>query len=255
MTKNKDKAKEYPALALIGAGAAKSLYDVPKGGIEKFIEGGIHSKMEGGKFRQAANLKTFQKALLDRGVGRGLGALAVGAPTFPLFVSGMKDLKSGDPDRKKTGIAKVMASGAIYQTGKGAIEYGWEAGRSGSRGQGLYKAMTGGGLGRGAVGVVTSAALASGLASSMRKSEKSGKKRSSIPTALALGGIIGAARQIPESVIAHAPRKLSLKAYLSVLKQPKLYVPRTVGKAVVGAAGAGILGALLDKVMKKREVQ
>jgi hypothetical protein len=85
--------------------------DVPKGfvdkAVEKLIRGSAKSKGE--------------SALLTA-VGRGGARLGAGLLTAPVFLSGIKDLKSDEKERKVRGAAKVVGSGLVYSALKGGGE-------------------------------------------------------------------------------------------------------------------------------------
>jgi hypothetical protein len=71
--------------------------------------------------------------------------------------------------------------------------------------------------------------------------------------AAAAGGLTSAAKQIPESVYVHAKGPARWSTYSKVLRNKKLWLPRTIGRGVAGAFGAGILGAIVDRVLSKKD--
>ena len=269
------KNKKRTALGLVGAGALKSLLsDYPKGVIEDFTRAGVKAKFD----KQPAMKKLLSKKFLGKafsgtGVGRAAGGMTVGAATFPIFYSGMKDLKSGDKDRRAKGFAKVIGSGVLFQGGKGAVEYGWKALR-GKKGVGKatvknplppkatksLKALTAKGMvGRGTaaralIGLGASTATAYGLSKALSKPKDGKKKKSVLPAALALGAGMGAGKGlIDTAMLGRSGKWWNPKSYAAAFKSPKAWVPGTVARAAGGAVGTAVLGELLDRLMKPKK--
>ena len=240
--------------ALIGAGALKAtMADLPKGTIEHAVEGGVARRMAKKRVRDAFRMKKLVSSFKRRGIPRTIGGVGVGAATFPIFISGVKDLKSDDRKKKARGMAKVLASGVVYSGGKGGVEYALEKRLSGKKVKGAQirkifrKAFTA----RAVPGLAAAAVTAGAIGYGLKKKKKRGGKGSIAPLVAAVGGLTAAAKQIPETVYYKSKGSpLKLSTYRKVLSRPKLWVPRTVGRGVAGAFGAGILGAVTERVLR-----
>jgi len=250
------RSKKRDALyaGLVG-GATKSIIgDIPKGAVDQVAADATKMKLTGKPVRGAFKGSKMLRALKGRATGRGLGGLIGGTATFPVFASGMADIKSGEKKRTKKGIAKVIGSGAIYGYGKGGIEGAWEAYAKKKPNWGKHFGPKA--LGRGATATALASALALGLAHKMKSNTKGAKKgkkpKSILPVAAALGGLTGAGKGLSETVIADVSKQKKLfspKAYGKAFKQPVKWLPKTVGRGAAGAFGTMVLGGVLQKVL------
>jgi hypothetical protein len=211
-------------IALTPAAGVKALADLPKGSIEKAIE----SKVRG--------QKTSFKGVASRGIGRWAGASA-GLISLPMFVSGVKDLKSRNKKRRRKGWAKVLGSGAVYSYGKGGIESLVERGAS-------LKSFAKGGTGRFLVSIPATAAAGYAIAKGLKK--PSSRKRAYLLGALA-GGIGGLSKGVGEAIYHEsALRKTAPKAFRKAL------IGKGLGRAAAGVIGGTALAAIFDKMIKKK---
>lgn len=258
MAADNKKTKRRALYGTLGAGALKSLMgDLPKGAIDSVAEDATTRALNKQRIRPAFSLPNIKGALKARASGRALGGLVAGTATFPVFASGISDLKSGEKDRRGKGVAKIVGSGAAYGYGKGGIEGAWEA--YAKKTPNWKKHFGTKALARGATSTAVASALALGLAYKMRKNQKAeaaGKKRKSIlPLAAAFGGISGGAKGLSETILESAKankQTFNPKFYKTMLKQPKTWVPKTVGRGVAGAFGTAVLGGVLSKLLSKK---
>ena len=268
----KKNPEQHALLGLVGAGALKgALGDYPKGVLEDFTRQGVEAKFaKKPAIKSLLSKKFLGKAFSGTGIGRAAGGVAAGSLTFPLFYSGMQDLRSKEKDRQAKGIAKVVGSGVLYQGGKGGIEYGWKALRQPKPGtekllSSAQKTLTGlggksfvarGAAGRAFIGLGTSVATAYGLSRALPAGEGK-KKKSILPAALALGGVIGAGKgMVDAAALGRQGKWWNPKAYAAVFKLPKAtWVPGVAARAAGGAAGTAVLGALLSHLMKPKKTK
>ena len=143
-------------IATLPFAAAAAASDVPKGWVDKYVEQTIR-RIPAGQ-RQSS---------LRRGLARGAGRLGAGVFTSPIFLSGVSDLRSDDPSRKKRGYAKVVGSGLAFSTLKGGIESGIE--HAGSNPARILTKMKSVASARGAMGTVSALATASAIAGATRQ--------------------------------------------------------------------------------------
>jgi hypothetical protein len=210
-------------IALAPASGAKALADLPKGGIEKAIEAKIR--------RQKPSLGGVAR----RGIGRWAGASA-GLVSLPMFVSGVKDLKSRNKKRRRKGWAKVLGSGAVYSYGKGGIESLVERGAS-------LKSFAKGGTGRFLVSVPATVAAGYAISKGLKKPSK---KRAYLLGAAA-GGIGGIAKGVGEALYhEHGLRKTAPKAFRRAL------LGKGLGRGSAGVIGGTALAVIFDKLIKKQ---
>lgn len=247
---------------ILGIGALKAaLTDIPKATLEKTIEEAGIRKFRKQSMRPAFKPAAIAKAFKQRGLSRAAGGIAIGALTFPLFLSGIKDIKEGDTRRRNRGMLKILASGLLYSGGKGGTEYALEALQSGKGVSSakltkiFRKAFTARAIPGLVASGVTAAAIGYGLKKKKETQKPTGIRRFTVPLiAAGVGGLTAAAKQIPESVYYHAKgAPFSAKAYRAVLRRPELWVPRTIGRGVAGAFSAGLLGAIVEKALKTSE--
>lgn len=228
--------------AVAPAFAVKSLLgDLPKGSIEKVVEGKL-----GGSKKSLKSL--FGSGIKGRGAGRAMGA-TLGIATAPLFLSGLKKLEKSDTKSKVKGITMIGASTAAYQSTKGAVEGYREA-----RVANLSKAKSvSEGLRLGAIrtGYKLPLAIAMGYSvASGRKKSNTGKEPSSLKKLMApaLGGaVIGALSRGGEGA---AKEILGGKSMSSVVKG---LAPKAAGGAAGGLLGGLVLGGVIDSAMKSIE--
>jgi len=218
-------------LAAVGASApfavGKALADIPKGVVDKAVE----SKIRTGRI----------KNVFGRGLGRSAGSLAAGGLTAPVFLSGIKDIKSGKTkSEKRRGMAKVVGSGLAYSATRGAIEGAAEHGLSRTALSKIKNLATS----RGLVGVGAGTLTAASVGRSLRKSksEKKGLKKYLAPAAV--GAAAGAGKGSFDELYAKG---------LKALKTPK--GRRGVGAAAGGRAAAGALGGLALTELARRALK
>ena len=221
--------------AALPATAVMTLANFPKGYVDETAAKRVAKKLK----LHLASSST------GRGMGRAVGTSA-GLVTMPLFLSGIRDIKSGDPSRKRVGTAKLIVASGGYGAGKGGYE-AYKAFKGGMKGQALNKlvkrvAGTRAVMSAGQ-GVLTARAIASG--------HKKGKD--SPLRAAAIGGGLGLLKGMAE-----APTELK-GGYRSVLdkgrsgarfnrrKLVKLMKARGVGRAASGV----ISGLAIDQIAKR----
>lgn len=216
---------------------ATSVADVPKGWVDKYVDQTLRKTP-----------KAKRTSGVGRGVGRGLGRLAPSIVTAPVFLSGIKDLKSDDKDTQRRGYAKVLGSGLAYGAIKGGVETGTEEALSkGLKGVNWSKLLGKVRRTAGARGIVTTGAgalTAAAVAKGQKKSEKSKGKESltkqyGMPAAV--GALSGAAKGGFEEAW-ELGRKASKRGMLA----------RAGGRAAAGAMGAAVLSGAVGKLTGKK---
>jgi len=247
------KNQQRAALAAgVGAGVTKAMLgDFPKGALDFAVSGAVKNRLTGKKARSAFRPKALKAAFKSGGMSRAAGALAA-APTFPLFVSGLKDLKSDDRKRKAKGIAKITAGSALGGYLEGGVEGSWKA--LAKKTPKWYRSFSPLALGRGGTSLLIAPAYAAVMAKS--STGKDGRQKSTIPAAVALGTGLGAAKGFSETAIAQAKKQKGIfkpNIYKSILRTKKLWVPKTVGRAAAGAFGSAVLGGVVDRLLRKNK--
>lgn len=227
-----DSKKQNYASAVLAAApfaAAKAAIDVPKGMLDKAVDGAIRTG------------KPKLKSIFARGVGRGLGSLGPGMVTTPVFLSGIKQLSTAKTKSdKREGTAKILGAGFAYAALKGATEAAIEKGVGNVKPKDALKIVRNIAGVRGMTGLVSSGLVAKQLAES-RKGKKKDSTKSDLIAGLAIGAGKGAVDELAEK---------GLKAF----KTPKGLrglAARASGRAAAGAVGAVALGKIVDSYMKK----
>jgi len=240
--------------AALGAGATKAVIsDLPKGTIEKVLEDAIGLGMRRKKISPAFRLRNVGAGIKGRGFGRTVGGVGVGALTFPVFLSGVKDIKEGSDSGKTRGMAKILVSGVIYSGGKGAAEYSIERRMSGKKVSGKQlRSIAGKAFKARAIPGLAAAALTAGTIGYGLKQKKS--DREVVGMAAAAGAIAGAGKQLPETLMYQRKGPAGkLSSYTKVLRKPKSWVPRVAARGAAGALGAGILGLITARALRKKD--
>ena len=214
--------------AALPATGVMTLANLPKGYVDEGTGQRVARKL-GIKLKSSSG---------GRAMGRAVGT-AGGLATMPLFLSGMRDLKSGDPSRKKKGTAKLMVASAGYGAGKG----GYEAYSAFKEGVGnkaaLWKlvkrvAGTRGVLSMGA-GALTARQIAKGHS----------KGKNSPVRAAAIGGGLGVVKGMLE-----APAELD--GWKSFRGKARSKAMRTMVARGAGRGMSGILSGLaIDQIAKR----
>jgi hypothetical protein len=180
--KDKERKSGYgrKMLAALPFAAATGATDVPKGWVDKYVEQTIRG------------VKDAKETPLRAAYARGAGRFGAGLVTSPVFLSGLKDLRSEDKDTRRRGYAKVVGAGTAFSAMKGGIE-GGVLGSAGGRAHALKKIKGIAGA-RGIVGlgggVLTARAAASAMGKKSEKGKKDSWKKYVVPAAA--GAAIGA---------------------------------------------------------------
>jgi hypothetical protein len=234
MSNERDKKPVYlqQVKALLPMAAMKAAIDIPEGMIDKMVESAV-----------AGNIKDYKvgpealKALKSRGSARAIGHLGIASLTGPIYMSGMADLKSGDPERRKRGYAKILATGGALGGGKAAIEALWEG-----------KPITGRALARMGTSIASSIPMAIGVAKGEKERSEgvTGPRKYLYP---AVGGALtGLGKGGLEGLMEVGFKKgLSSKGF-----RPYVLAP-AAGRAAAGAVGGAVLGELVHHFSKKVE--
>lgn len=235
-SKKKSYASQVAAVA--PAFTLKALVgDLPKGSVEKLVEG----KLKGSK-ESTKNL--LKSGIKGRGSGRALGA-ALGVASAPMFLGGLKLVGSKNKKDQAKGLAMIGASAGTYQSVKGFTE-GYREARAGNakKAKSIIEGIRLGGI---RMGYKTPAALALGLgiAAGRKKSKKNSSSKFIIPGLT--GAAIGAASRGGEGLAKDILAKKGLGASI------KNVLPRAGGGAASGLLGGLVLGGIIDSAMKSLE--
>lgn len=227
-------------VALAPAAVLKSISDVPKGVIDKNIRGLVRRG------------KTNIRGSLGTGMGRATGA-AAGVVTLPLFLSGIKDLKSGDKKKRRRGYAKVLGAAGSYSAGKGAMEAFGEGVVSHAGKKAVLKRMSNLVGSRSITGTLAGAATAAAVAGSMKKGKRgrrSKKSRYLLPAAS--GAVIGAGKGAFDDVFEMGRRgKWKRLAKIKGVSRGRYVAGGAAGRAAAGAMGALALSEVARYAFKK----
>tara|TARA_R110002126_G_scaffold52672_5_gene142977 strand:- start:7 stop:1710 length:1704 start_codon:yes stop_codon:yes gene_type:complete len=237
LSEEKDKERKGYGHRMIAAApfaVASAAADVPKGWVDSSVE----QRLRGvSKAQRASSLR--------KGLARGTGRLGAGLATSPIFLSGIQDLRSGDPERKKKGYAKIVSSGMAFGASKGAIE---AAITSGGRDVGaIARKVKKLGTSRGIVGMGAAALTAASVAKATRKPKKGEKPKStwsSYGAPAMTGAAIGAGKGAFDELIDKGS-----KATLRGVKAS------AGGRAAAGAIGAAALTGLVKKFTSDKKVK
>ena len=228
-----DSKKQNYASAVLAAApfaAAKAAVDVPKGMLDKAVDGAIRTG------------KPKLKSIFARGIGRGLGSLGPGMVTTPVFLSGIKQLSTAKTKSdEREGTAKILGAGFAYAALKVATEAAIEKGVGNVKPKDALKIVRNIAGVRGMTGLVSSGLVAKQLAESRKGKKKKDSTKSDLIAGLAIGAGKGAVDELAEK---------GLKAF----KTPKGLrglAARASGRAAAGAVGAVALGKIVDSYMKK----
>lgn len=219
----REKKDSYPRRMLASApfAAAQALADVPRGAVDASVD----NLVRGG---------ATKRPVLATGVGRGAGRFAAGSVSSPMFLSGIKDLKSEDPDKKRRGYAKVVGSGVAFSASRAGIEAATLSKGSGNLGKNLLNIAGP----RTALGLGSAVLTAKSVADSSKKTnsgnEPSALKRYGLPAAV--GGLTG----------------LGEGAFEEAWKHRGKTTARGALAAGAGKGAAGVLGGLVLTEAVKR---
>jgi len=229
--------------------AATAAADVPKGYVDKVVEKLI---------RGAARSKGESSAL--QAVGRGAGRLGAGLLTAPVFLSGIKDLKSDDPSRKRRGAAKVVGSGLVFSALKGGGEAAI-ANLKKDPGQ-IWKAIKGTAGARSIVGAGAALLTAVTVAKATKDSNKRksdgqsivGKIFKQVVVPGVVGTAAGAGKGAFEEAWTHTNvlkplwkgKKVSLPSFRGI-------AAKSGGRAVAGALGAVVMTQAIKHLMPSKK--
>jgi hypothetical protein len=242
VAKEKSKRKGYLGEVAKAApfAVATAIADVPKGWVDSAVDQAI-TKVP----------KELKEPTWKRAVGRGSGRLVAGLATSPVFLSGIKDLQSKEPDRKKKGMAKVVGSGLVYSTLKGGIEAKIAPGdvaeavgkkaRKGNWKTVVETAGTRGALGVGAAALTAAAVAKATSKPKRRKGAKKPKKKSFLKKYVApaaMGAAIGAGKGGIEGAIKSG-------------RTPLKILGKAGGRAAAGALGATAMAEGVRRFMPK----
>lgn len=236
--KRKNSGYWQTAAALSPMAAIKGAVDLPEGAIDQYVQ----TRVAGDTKTPA--LKLMRQSLSGRGAGRALGHVPFAIATAPLYFSGMKDLRSKDPNERKKGYAKVLGSGALLGGGKGAAEAAIESRKQGPAA--LKKLIGSRFLSRMGTGLAGSVAVARGVVKGEEERDKgvTGIRKYMYP---ALGGAAaGAWKGAVDGLVEHGvPRTLTALR--------KNVVAPGAGRAAAGAIGGAVLGELVHHFKKSYE--
>ena len=221
-------AKALPYAAVTAAA------DVPKGFVDKSVEKLIRGK---------AKSKGESAALTA--IGRGGARLGAGVLTAPVFLSGIKDLRSDDRDRKIRGAARVVGSGLVYSALKGGGEAA--VGNLMKDPSQIWKAIKNTAGARGIVGS-GAALLTAYTAAKATKKTDSDRKQSVVEKIIRQGIIpaaVGAATGAGKGAFEEVWDKSEV--FKPLWKGKKIKTPsiRGVAAKAGGRAAQGVLGALV----------
>lgn len=226
-----DSKKQNYASAVLAAApfaAAKAAIDVPRGMLDKAVDGAIRTG------------KPKLKSIFARGIGRGLGTLGPGMFTTPVFLGGLKQLSQAKSDKdRREGAAKVLGAGFAYSALKGATEVATEKGVKGIKGKDIARIARNIGGARGLIGIGSAASVGVGI---LRNREK---PKDSVKRDMALGLAVGAGKGALDELA-----EKGMKA-LRAPKGLRGIAARAGGRAAAGAVGAVALGKIFDSYMKK----
>lgn len=216
--------------------AAMSVAGVPKGVLDRAVEQTIRGTKD----------KSLLRVIGEsgwKGISRGASTFPAGLITAPVFISGMQDLRSRDPDRQQKGYAKVISSGAAFSAMKGGGEAFIDSfGRrdvakalGNVKGTALARAVTGG-----LAATLTAGAVAKATATDRPKERKSLMARYGIPTLVgaAAGGAKGAFEEAVLSGQKATTRGIAAKAS---------------GRAAAGALGALVLAEAVKRLLPSKK--
>lgn len=228
ISESDDKKSSYARQIAAAApyAALTALADVPKGYVDKYIEQTV-------KQLPKAQQESAGRAALGRGAGRLAGGLA----TAPVFLSGVRDLRSDDKERRKRGYAKVIGSGIVFSALKGGVEGGILGAGKGK--EVALKKIKGIAGARGIVGLGAGALTAKNVASAT--SEKGpGKKKSLLKQyalPVAIGGAVGAGEGAFEEAYTKGLKNVTRRGLLGA----------AAGRGTAAALGTAVLASLVKK--------
>ena len=253
---SKDKLRAAGIMSA-GVGAKSLMSDFPKGTIDDLVEQAAKNKLFDKKtLGHGINKQRVLTAIKGRGAGRAAGG-AAGLATFPLFLSGAKDLQKDTGQDKTKGMAKILASGLVYGGLKGGTEHLIEGASKGSRisRDVLLKNFTKGFKARGvpqlAAAAITGVGITKGI-KDKRKAEAAGEKPSTwkvLPAATVAGLGAGVLKGTGEAILGARGPKGAKVPWSKIMKTPKIFVPKAISRGVTGALGAAVLGGITDKVL------
>jgi hypothetical protein len=213
-----------------------ALADVPKGFLDKSVEKLIRGKA-----------KSKGESALLTAVGRGSARLGAGLLTAPVFLSGIKDLRSDDRREKARGAAKVVGSGLVYSAMKGGGEAA--VGNLMKDPKEIWKAIKGTAGARSIVGAGAALLTAYTVASATKDSKKRKGEGQSIVGKIIRQGIIPATVGLATGAGKGAFEEVWTKTDVAkpLWKGTKVKLPTFRGVAAKGGgrAAQGVLGALV----------
>ena len=231
-------------LAAAPFAAVSAATDVPKGWLDSTVEQ---------KLRGVA--KENKKSSLRTGLARGTGKLSAGLITSPVFLSGIKDLRSDDPKKKREGYAKVVGSGLVFGSTKGAIESALDTPEARAEVKAkAKKALSKTTVGRtrrlaasrGIVGMGAAALTAATIAKATKKPEPKSDKADGPKKGKSLWGSYGMPAVVGAGIGA------GKGAFDEVVAKGSKATARGIGARAGGRAAAGALGAaVLTGLVKK----
>ena len=210
--------------------AATAAADVPKGWVDKSVEQAI-------KRTPLAQRESPVRAAIGRGVGR----LGAGLVTSPVFLSGIKDLRSDDEQVRARGYAKVVGAGAAFSGMKGGIEGGIVGSAKGR--EHALKKIKGIAGARGIIGLGSAALTARAIAGATKDKKQPGQAQQKkglwgqygMPTLV--GGALGAGEGAFEEAYTKGLRNVTRRGLLGAAG----------GRAAAGALGTAALTGLVKK--------
>jgi hypothetical protein len=210
--------------------AATSLGDVPRGWVDKYVDNSV---------RGIAKAK--RESPWGRAIGRGAGRFGASLITSPVFLSGIRDLQSGEKERKKRGYAKVIGSGIAYSALKGGGEAAIENWKKNPAA--ILKKVKAVAGARSIVGA-GAAALTAGAVAKATSKPKKGKKSffDSYIVPAAVGGLTGAAKGGFEEAW-----ELGQKATMRGI------AAKASGRMAAGGAAAVIMAEAVKRLMPSKK--
>jgi hypothetical protein len=169
-----------------------------------------------------------------------MSGAALGYATMPLFLSGLRDLKSDNPDERKRGLLKILATSSTYGAGKGALETYGAFRRGALDRKALGRAVRSVAGVRATGGVIQTLLLARAIARGQQKGKDSPLR------AAALGGMYGFLRGAAESPLEHVGYRKALQA------ANRKYTMKRLAARGLGRGASGVIGGLvLDQIAKR----
>lgn len=257
--RKQDSLLKYYTPAALGLTTLQSLMKIPSGTAAEATRRSLLRRLaaKGNEFARE-ELKPLKKGTYWRGVSKGLAHLPVALATTPIFLSGMADLSSSDPERRRRGRLKILASTAAYGFGTGALTTAILKRTGGETAPVLRSALghTVESVLKGLPVATAIAAVGTALQRKKQQEEQAGTLTPGKRVAYAIGGPLASgavsaglttALMIPETLISMPKGYKSWEAFKGITG------PRLAGAAVAGFLGGAILDKITDLYKRRYE--